>query len=188
MVTASLNKMLPFFLLRDNIHDALREFLSYLGDVNRFAAAGFVSNWARTENRFFRVRWKQRERRELRQRLESTSTVAAGPGPALALVGEHRAKIMFGVLVVVLRRDGVSILNFSASQHQISLIALFHALEVFRYRTGGVDLWWFGGAEFDVLGLNWRVVLDGPWLFCARSEKCSGKVFQRTAVWQVKKS
>jgi hypothetical protein len=44
MVTASLNKMLPFFLLRDNIHDALREFLSYLGDVNRFAAAGFVSN------------------------------------------------------------------------------------------------------------------------------------------------
>jgi hypothetical protein len=45
---------------------------------------------------------------------------------------------MFGVLVVVLRRDRVAILRFSTGQRQISLVAFFADSES---RLAGVGMW-----------------------------------------------
>ena len=43
---------------------------------------------------------------------------------------------MFSVLVVVLGRDRIAILSFSAGKLQIALIALFYVLKAFRLRSG----------------------------------------------------
>ena len=42
---------------------------------------------------------------------------------AFARTRVHRSEVMFSVLVVILRRDHVATLRFSAGQRQISLIA-----------------------------------------------------------------
>jgi hypothetical protein len=56
----------------------------------------------------------------------------------LALIGarEHRSEVVLSVLVVVLCRNRIAILSFSAGQRQISLIALFHVLKALRLRSG----------------------------------------------------
>ena len=55
---------------------------------------------------------------------------------ALARTRVHRSEVMFSVLVVVLCRDRIAILSFSAGKLQISLIALFYVLKAFRLRSG----------------------------------------------------
>jgi hypothetical protein len=54
-----------------------------------------------------------------------------GPSHSDRIVGAHRSKIMFGVLVVVLCRDCIAILGHSTGQRQISLSARASA----RYRS-----------------------------------------------------
>jgi hypothetical protein len=54
---------------------------------------------------------------------------------ALVRAREHRSEVMLSVLVVVLCRNRIAILSFSAGQRQISLIALFHVLKALRLRS-----------------------------------------------------
>jgi hypothetical protein len=49
----------------------------------------------------------------------------------------HRSKIMFGVLVIVLRPDGVADLGFRASKRQIPLIISSRVLRAYRLGARG---------------------------------------------------
>ena len=54
----------------------------------------------------------------------------------LCLFGAHRSEIMFGVLIVVLCRDGIAILSFSMGHRQISLIGSLQALKAVWLGSG----------------------------------------------------
>jgi len=53
---------------------------------------------------------------------------------------------MFGVLVVVLCRDGIAILRFSTGQRQISLIASLQVLKALWFESDAGDIQRFGRA------------------------------------------
>jgi hypothetical protein len=72
---------------------------------------------------------------------------------------------MFSVLVEVLCRDHIDILSFSASELQISLIALLHVVKPLGSDRDEADPQRLGRAVFSVLDLNWPVVANGLWLF-----------------------
>ena len=68
--------------------------------------------------------------------VSSRGSTSTRGGKYLAFFGEHRSEIMFGVLVVVLRRDRVAILRFSAGQRQVSLVASLQVLKAIWLGSG----------------------------------------------------
>ena len=73
---------------------------------------------------------------------------------ALARTRVHRSEVMFSVLVVVLCRDRIAILSFSAGKLQISLIALFYVLKPFGSGRDEADLQRLGRAASSILEPN----------------------------------
>ena len=72
------------------------------------------------------------------QRMEAdTSGVGAPKSRSKPTISfrRHRSEIMFGVLVVVFRGDGVAVLGFSSRECQIPLIV---SLGILRFGTGGI--------------------------------------------------